>query len=1389
MTAKVFPVGKVAHDAERQALAFLVQGLPESYTVYTNSWIAERDGSVFELDAVVVAPHAVFVVEIKGYRGAIRGTDHDWLIPEPRPSPLRLNRLTAQVLKSEVRRRSAAAGRVWVEGFVFLSHTTDVALNGTASQARVHTRESVLPALQDTNFLRNQLTRGQLPEAVDAHARGVVHELLTGADPRRKPVRRVREWEVGSVLARGEDYIEYEAQHDMMPRDGSSPERLLRVYPLPWMVSDEERRRINDRCTWEAQVLATVGSHPFIVDAEPPFREEIGVCLPMERFRGVSLASWCERHLAEGTTWPALGERLEIWRKVALAVHFAHTQGVVHRLLRPEVILVEDTPTRPDVRLTGFELAKRVERAATVASTALDEARAVWAAPEIVRDFHDAEPRSDQFSLGALFGLLATGKALFGSTTELLRRGGQPPHLHDLDPRLPKALDACAGRMLALRPADRYDSVADAVRAVAEVRGRQAATAAGTAAVAPRAAPLDADDLAPGTRLGTDYEVVQRVGRGGMGAVYKVRHLLSGQFRALKVARASDAAEEALRSEYDLLREVDHPAIVRALDLSGAVPDRVSLVLDWVEGVPLPKWLDAHREPELAMLRRFADDLLDALDYLQALDVVHKDIKPDNLLLGPRGLTLIDFSLVAHPPESIAIGTSLYRDPALQAWDAAADRYAAALCLFELFVGAHAFDGQVPPPDRAVALDEDEVQPKAMAGFLRRALDPDRDKRFASLAEMRQALRQALGAAGGEAPAPRIDVAAIVPEAGRPLDTTFLSRGSLNALRRGWVRTQGQLVGADPDMLQRLRNVGRTRLQEIVALREALMARGVPAEMPFVAPTPAPIAPRWVADPRPVAVLPLSEGLKSELVRGGFDTVGRLAQASEAELLGVPWLGAVKLQRIVQVLDALGQTAVEEAPGAPASLDEAMARAMARLTDRQAEVLRLMSGSVGAPPTQTAVAQQLGVTRQAVNLQYHEALKRLDVGPLAAVHGAVQAALDAAGGLLPLGDAVRAVVEAIPTEDEGLALLAIRLVAVHDAAASRARLIEGLAAQREGVIARVVPETDDTRPSLDVDAVGRFLAEAFELAAWPPKAAEGARRALGVLLPDYAGDAVALAARLGEGLHLTPAGELFASPVTVAQAVPYLLQGEPLPLTLARLGQRAHDVFGDAVAWPGAAELAVVVAGLDLGDVRLDGEALVLAPPAGVVPAAAVEDAPPEFLIAPERRPEEVAGDLLRAAAVKGHWRLVVTPPARHRELGRNVARALGAGATFISFEERLLARLEPDFEAFERAERFVAMRPKLTAAAEQLLDELLREHGQPGAQVVLGDTAVLQVCAAQHLVNRVYDATLSGGRGFWAVVVPGIIYERTPLFNERDPLPWIEGSVLPLRDAIPVAA
>ena len=149
----------------------------------------------------------------------------------------------------------------------------------------------------------------------------------------------------------------------------------------------------------------------------------------------------------------------------------------------------------------------------------------------------------------------------------------------------------------------------------------------------------------------------------------------------------------------------------------------------------------------------------------------------------------------------------------------------------------------------------------------------------------------------------------------------------------------------------------------------------------------------------------------------------------------------------------------------------------------------------------------------------------------------------------------------------------------------------------------------------------------------------------------------------------------------------------------------------------------------------------------------------------------------------------MVTPPERHAELGRQVAAALGEGARYLSFEAAFLDRIGDRFADFEAAERFAAMRGRLKKEAEALLEDLLTEHGRPDAVTVLGDTALLGLCEASHLVNRVYERALGGTLGFWVVVVPGVVHQQQPLLNEVDNLGSWPGMVLPLAEDVGVAA
>ncbi|MBK6520462.1 MAG: NERD domain-containing protein [Polyangiaceae bacterium] len=285
MTAKFIPIGEPANDGERQALRHLVEGLPDAFTVYGNPWLVERSGVVYELDAVVVAPHAVFVVEIKSYRGRIEGTDHDWWIPERIRSPLKLNRLTAQVLKAHLRGQGYHAGQVWVEGLIFLSGTEQCGVKGPASQDRLHTRRTILTALQDVE-LASRLSQGRArASAPSSAADAELLALFTGAKAEGerggpRPVRRVREYEIVAELDHHDAFTELLGKNSL-----SGAQRVCRCTrhprsrPIPCVNASSERAR------WEAQVLGRAASRASSLPT-PRFPTKLGSCCRSSISRG-----------------------------------------------------------------------------------------------------------------------------------------------------------------------------------------------------------------------------------------------------------------------------------------------------------------------------------------------------------------------------------------------------------------------------------------------------------------------------------------------------------------------------------------------------------------------------------------------------------------------------------------------------------------------------------------------------------------------------------------------------------------------------------------------------------------------------------------------------------------------------------------------------------------------------------------------------------------------------------------------------------------------------------------------------------------------------------------------------------------------------------------------
>jgi eukaryotic-like serine/threonine-protein kinase len=258
------------------------------------------------------------------------------------------------------------------------------------------------------------------------------------------------------------------------------------------------------------------------------------------------------------------------------------------------------------------------------------------------------------------------------------------------------------------------------------------------------------------------YEVEREIGRGGNARIFLARDP-GGRYVALKILHpellVSVAADRFLR-EIRLASQLDHPHIARLLD-SGEQDWLVYYVMSFVDGATLRERLDTLRCLPIAETLRIAGDLLDALDHAHGHGIIHRDVKPANVVLSSEGAVLLDFGIARAVAASgtdqltrsgIAVGTSTYMSPeqitALADIDHRSDLYSVGCVLYECLAGeppfVHRNEAVVlqlhltqPSPDvRKLRSDT----PAELAAGISRALAKSPNDRWSSAAAMREAL-------------------------------------------------------------------------------------------------------------------------------------------------------------------------------------------------------------------------------------------------------------------------------------------------------------------------------------------------------------------------------------------------------------------------------------------------------------------------------------------------------------------------------------------------------------------------------------------------------------------------------------------------------------------------
>jgi serine/threonine-protein kinase len=258
------------------------------------------------------------------------------------------------------------------------------------------------------------------------------------------------------------------------------------------------------------------------------------------------------------------------------------------------------------------------------------------------------------------------------------------------------------------------------------------------------------------------YEVEREIGRGGNARIFLARDP-AGRAVALKILHpellVSVAADRFLR-EIRLASQLDNPHIARILD-SGEQEWLVYYVMSFVEGATLREALDTSSRLSIAETLRLAADLLDALEHAHAHGIIHRDVKPANVVLSAEGAVLLDFGIARAVAASgtdqltrsgIAVGTSTYMSPeqitALTDIDCRCDLYSLGCVLFECLAGQPPYVNRneavvlqfhlnQPVPDVRVLRGD---TPPHLATTISRAMAKSRADRWPSAAAMREAL-------------------------------------------------------------------------------------------------------------------------------------------------------------------------------------------------------------------------------------------------------------------------------------------------------------------------------------------------------------------------------------------------------------------------------------------------------------------------------------------------------------------------------------------------------------------------------------------------------------------------------------------------------------------------
>ena len=552
------------------------------------------------------------------------------------------------------------------------------------------------------------------------------HTVPAQNAPPGRAKRRLGRYELLDRLGKGGMGVVYQARDTKLDRPVAV--KML----LTDLEGDSETR---ERFLREARSAGELNHRNIIKIYD--FGEDAGrAFLVMELLEGVSLNEFLKEH-----PHLSLNRKLEIMLGVCAGLAFSHSRSIIHRDLKPGNLFI----TKDDhVKVLDFGLAR-------IASSDLTRSGLVFGtpdymSPEQVRG-RVVDERSDIFSLGAVFYQMLSGRKPFAAKAlpEVMRKvlSDEPPPLHHTE--APLSLARIITRSLQKDPLNRYQKVGELLADLRKVDPDE---------------PEDTDSRGEPRQIDR-YQILDRIGQGGMGVVYRARDPVLDRDVAVKSMLLDFGVNQGTRAKFQhearAAARLQHPNIVTIYEF-GEKDDSHFLVMEFLEGDDLEELMG--RDPPLSLERRLdiLAQLCDGLAFAHAQGVVHRNIKPGNVrVLEDGSVKLLDFGIATvrkadDPSTDTFAGSVGHASPeqlSMARVDARSDLFSVGVIAYELLTGRRPFTGDSPPAIAYQVLNEEPAalrsitpqMPEALETVLTRALQKKPDQRWSSARELGEAFR------------------------------------------------------------------------------------------------------------------------------------------------------------------------------------------------------------------------------------------------------------------------------------------------------------------------------------------------------------------------------------------------------------------------------------------------------------------------------------------------------------------------------------------------------------------------------------------------------------------------------------------------------------------------